>query len=191
VDVSFECPNSKWSAQINRPTINCWCYDLRENVKLRNMDQRVTRGERSATKQLAPRRYDLSFLVTAWARRIEDEHQLLWRALGGLLQVPILEPARCEGNLRYQPYNMPVTVAIASEQHVNLTDLWSVLDNDMRLGFTMVVTLAMDVEMMLEVPLVLEKFIRVGQSERPEERRISALDVEIRQNASDKPREGE
>ena len=40
IDLSFEQPNGEWSAQINRPTINCWCFDLRENTKLRNMDIR-------------------------------------------------------------------------------------------------------------------------------------------------------
>ena len=43
IDITFEQPTSEWSARLNRPTLNLWCFDLRENVKLRTMERRVNR----------------------------------------------------------------------------------------------------------------------------------------------------
>lgn len=184
IDISFELPNGEWSARLSRPTINLWCFDLRENVKLRNMDARaglpIVNGN-SAVRRLPLRRFDLTYLATAWARRIEDAHQILWRVLGAMMQVPQLEPQRCEGMLREQPFAMPVMIGTPSERPMNLTDVWSVLDNQMRLGFVFTVTLALDPEIGFESPLVLEKTIRVGQSEQPSERLLDVLDVEIHQ----------
>lgn len=185
IEVAFEQPTGEWASRLSRPTINCWCYDLRENVKLRNMDMNVSReqrkglferGERSVRMGLPPLRFTLTYLVTAWARRIEDEHQLFWRALGALAQSTSLDPASCEGNLRDQPYEIPITVGQPTEATGSFTDLWSVLDNQMHLGFNFVATLALDPERGFVEPLVLERQIGVGQSENPEEEILSTLD---------------
>ena len=39
VDIAFEQPGRQWSSQINRPTINFFLYDVRENLKLRGSHQ--------------------------------------------------------------------------------------------------------------------------------------------------------
>lgn len=184
IDVSFEQPTGEWSARINRPTINCWCFDLRENVKLRTMDMNVTnQSNGSARLSLRPMRFDLMYLITAWARRIEDEHQLLWRALGGMVQVPRLSPDECEGVMREQPYDIPLTVANVTDRQPSMTDIWSVLDNQMRLGFNLVVTVALDSGRGFDTPLVLERLITVGQSEEPEQRELTAADITIHRKA--------
>ncbi len=191
IDVSFEQPNGEWSSQINRPTINCWCFDLRENTKLRNMDirqnlqgmdkSRLKAGDkngRSARLSLPPMRLDLSYLVTTWARKIEDEHRLLWRALAVFARAPILQPDACYGTMRDQPYEIPIKVAQMGETLNSFTDLWSVLDNQMRLGFTLNLTLALDLERGLDIPFALETIITVGQSSDPRTREM-APDMEI------------
>lgn len=178
IEIAFEQPTAEWSSRLSRPTINCWCFDLRENIKLRNMEmQRPDRdilrqmSQRDANgkapqiaMQLAPLRFNLTYLVTAWARKIEDEHRLLWRALGALTAQTMLEPAACEGELKDQPYDIPISAAQITEAASTFTDLWSVLDNQMRLGFTLQVTLALDTQRAFEAPLVLESVVRVGQS---------------------------
>jgi hypothetical protein len=186
IDISFEQPTGEWSARLNRPTLNCWGFDLRENVKLRSMDMTATQRDNHARIALRPLRYDLMYLITAWARRIEDEHQLLWRALGALVQVPRLDPNECEGGLRDQMFDIPLVVGNITDRMPSMTDLWSVLDNQMRLGFTLVVTLALDSGRGFDAPLVLEKQVTVGQAQHPEDRVISAPDVVIRQQASRK-----
>jgi hypothetical protein len=186
IDISFEQPTGEWSARLNRPTLSCWCYDLRENIKLRSMDMTVAHRENSARIALRPLRFDLMYLVTAWARRIEDEHQLIWRALGALVQVPKLDPDECEGTLRDQMFDIPLVVANVTDRMPSMTDLWSVLDNQMRLGFSLVATVALDSGRGFDAPLVLEPRISVGQAEHPENLVMTALDVEIQHQADPK-----
>src|SRR5687767_2193238 len=35
VDIAFDAPDREWSGRINRPTVNCYLYDIRENLELR------------------------------------------------------------------------------------------------------------------------------------------------------------
>jgi hypothetical protein len=179
IDVSFDQPNGDWSARLARPTLNVWAFDLRENAKLRNMTLGTERENGMGTRRRMSIRYDITYLVTAWARKVEDEHQLLWRGLGALVQVPILKRDECEGLLREQPYDLPILVGTIGERLPNTSDLWSVLNNQMRLGFTFIVTMAIDPQMSFEAPLVLERTARVGQSELPASRKLDATDVEM------------
>ena len=180
IEISFEQPTREWSGRLNRPTLNCFCFDVRENLKLRNMEMTTTpiNGNRGRTS-MPPRRMDLSYLVTAWARKIEDEHQLLWRALGVIKRVSVLLPEDCEGAMRYQTLPIPLLVADMSTLGINLVDLWSVMDNQMRLGFTVVATVELDTQMGFEGPLVLEAFVRVGEADRPQKRKFSRQPEEI------------
>lgn len=179
IDVSFEQPNSDWSARISRPTLNVWCFDIQENVKLRAMEPRMNRGMSLARTTFRPIRLDVVYLVTAWARKVEDEHQLLWRALGAMAQTPELTPEMCEGSLREQPFVVPLLVANMPERMPNMSDLWSVLNNQMRLGFTAIVTLSLDRAITFETPLVLEAEITVGQSNAPLSGRLDVPDKPI------------
>lgn len=167
IDIAFDQPTSEWSARLSRPTVNIYCFDLRENVKLRSMERQVSRNGNNAYTSFPVRRMDLMYLVTAWARKIEDEHQLLWRALGALKRVPKLDPRDCEGELRLQTHDIPLVVADMTNNPMNLVDLWSVMDNQMRLGFTITATVELDTSIGFESPLVLEAGIEVGLSERP------------------------
>lgn len=165
IDMAFDAPTGEWSSRLNRPTLNCWCFDLRENLKLRIPDRNVAMNGSLARMSAPVRRVDLTYLVTAWARKVEDEHQLLWRALGALKRFAVLEPEQCEGALRYQEHNIPLMVADMSTIQTNVVDLWSVLENQMRLGFVVIATVELDVRYGFDVPLVLEATIRVGRGE--------------------------
>src|SRR5262245_36061223 len=79
IDIAFDPPTGDWSSRLNKPTINCWCFDLRENLKLRIPDRTLTRNGDGARIGIPVRRMDVTYLITAWARKMEDEHQLLWR----------------------------------------------------------------------------------------------------------------
>jgi hypothetical protein len=176
IEVSFEQPTSEWSSKLSRPTLNCWTYDLRENLKLRSFEMTITRNEKTGKHSLPPLRYNVSYLVTAWARRIEDEHQLLSRALAALAGQTAWQPEDCEGLLKEQAYEIPVLVAQPLDNGVNMTDLWSVLNNDMRLGFTLMVTVALDIERAVEAPLVLEGTVRIGDSPYPPGHELSMFE---------------
>lgn len=181
IDITFEQPTSEWSATLSRPTINCWGFDLRENIKLRTMERDIQRQmskkQNVANIRRVPMRFDISYLVTAWARKAEDEHQLLWRALAALAHYLALDPADCEGSMQEQPYDIPLLVGQMTEAASNMTDLWSVLDNEMRMGFTVVATLALDPQRVVEAPLVLEGRLRFGQAHEPEKEEITYPEI--------------
>jgi len=164
VDIEFEQPTGEWSATLSRPTLNMWCFDIRENVKLRNRDlnRRVQDGRTALTSKY-PRRMDLAYMVTAWARKVEDEHQLLWRSLKVFRSNPRIPRAQCAGELRYQSFDVPLMTADMSDVPFNMTDLWSVLDNRMKLGFIAVATVELEIDDVVEGPLVLEGEFRVRQ----------------------------
>lgn len=173
IDISFEQPNGQWSARLSRPTLNVWCFDLRENLKLRNPDLGTARNGQTGVRSLPPRRIDLAYLVTAWAGKIEDEQQLLWRALAALKPVAAISPKDCEGMMRYQTRDVPLLVADTSNTNINLVDLWGVLDNQMRLGFTLIATVELDLELSIEAPLVLEATIRLGSADDPTQQTLN------------------
>ena len=180
VDIAFDTPTGEWSSRLSRPTLNCWCFDVRENLKLRIPDRTVATNGNIARVGVPIKRIDLTYLITAWARKMEDEHQLLWRGLGALKRFPVLEPEQCEGALRYQEHNIPLVVADMSIVQTNLVDLWSVLENQMRLGFVVIATVELDIRYGFDVPLVLEGTIRVGESDEPEKRKLIRPPEEIK-----------
>lgn len=179
IDIAFDTPNGEWSASLNRPTISLWAFDLRENVKLRSMQMRTEAANGRGFRNFPERRMNITYLVTAWARKVEDEHQLIWRALSVFKRHPNLLPSQGEGAVRYQTREIPLTTADMTEAEVNITDLWSVLDNQMKLGFLLTATLELDLSLSLESPLVLEGRFTVGHSEYPETRTMQVPDTEI------------
>jgi hypothetical protein len=182
IDIAFDQPNREWASRLSRPTLNMFSFDIRENQKLRMYEREVTRTNgHSAKITMPPRRMDITYLVTAWTRKIEDEHRLLWRALTTLKRLGSIDPAAAEGALRYSQVDIPLLVAESSPtMTTNLVDLWSVLDNQLHLGFTLIVTLELDVAFEEETPLVLEATIRTVQSDRPELRTVTARSEDIK-----------
>ena len=85
VDIRFDQPTRDWAAGLTRPAINCYLYDMRENVELRNREWIVDRqANGQSRKKIAPLRVDLTYLITAWTAEAEDEHSILWRVLVAL-----------------------------------------------------------------------------------------------------------
>jgi len=165
---------------LSRPTLNLWAFDLRENLKLRpNAAQVRPNDAYSATRYHPPLRFDVSYWVSAWARRVEDEHSLLWRGLSALKKTVTVSPSEANGDLRYSTLDIPLKVGLPTEGIVNISDLWGVLDNSMKLGFLLVATIELDVDMATNTPLVLEKTLRVGEKASGDDQRLAAIDVEF------------
>lgn len=169
IDIAFDQPTGEWSASINRPTLNLYCFDIRENLKLRRSDYDRTRSGNRSIRTKPPSRMDLAYLVTAWARKVEDEHRLIWRALQVLKSMPVIKPERDGvGTVREQFHDIPIWVADPSvpDQQYNITDIWSVMDNEMRLGFLVILTVDLVLDIEIEAPLVLEGDLRINQIQR-------------------------
>jgi hypothetical protein len=165
IEISFDQPTGDWAAGLTRPTIDCYLYDLRENLELRSAEISVERGQDGkATKHLAPRRYDLSYLVTVWTQgQVADEHAVLWRVLGVLAEQSPLPQEICQGELAGQPYPIKTRAAQPALPIESLPDLWGVMENQLRPAINYEVTLAMEREITFTRPMVFTKRIRVGR----------------------------
>jgi hypothetical protein len=170
VDISFDQPKREWSARLNRPTLNFFLHNIHENVQLRHSQQWMTtkNDDGTVTQRRVPVRLDLHYLVTAWATEPEDEHSLLARTLMVLLRQPHLPPELLTESLEDQPKPMRMLVAQQEETLRSLADIWSTLDNEVRAGLTLIVTITVDPYLPMITPLVRSVETRVGRSQAPE-----------------------
>ncbi len=156
IEISFDTPDREWSGRLTRPAVNCFLYDVRENVKLRVNSWEVRYENNVATKKKGPIRIDATYQVSAWARVPEDEHRLLWRVLATLVRHPILPEDLLRGALKEQPFPIAASVAQPDQMPANYADLWQALDNRIRPVLTYVVTLALRPDVVEVTPLVLK-----------------------------------
>lgn len=141
VHVSFEAPTRDWAARQNGPTVNAYLYDIREEFSRRETGMRDIRDERGlVVGRRSPLRYfRLSYLVTSWTKRVEDEHRLLAAVLTGLLGHEVLAPAG-SGALARLGVPIPLTVAAPPQETRSLADIWSALGGDLKPSLDVVVT---------------------------------------------------
>lgn len=179
IDIAFDQPTGEWTASLSRPTINLYLYDIRENLELRNPSFRNQHQENGKARVVfAPRRIDISYLITVWARNPEDEHQLLWRVLHTLARITRISPEEGTGMVRDQPLEMPVKVALPSDAVRNMPDLWGVMENQLKPSINLQITVALDDKEPIEAPLVLTAVFRFAQADPPRQH-IYAEDISI------------
>lgn len=84
VDVLFDAPTKDWASRRNAPTVDVYLYDIREDLRRRERGtvSSYDGSGRVAARHLPPRHFKLSYLITAWTQRPEDEHRLLSSLLG-------------------------------------------------------------------------------------------------------------
>ena len=90
-DIAFDAPNREWSSRRNTPTVDLYLYDIREDLEQREVMWEDIRGDTRDSRLITerrppPRRFKLSYLVTAWTQRPEDEHRLLSALLACFLR---------------------------------------------------------------------------------------------------------
>ncbi len=173
IDVAFDQPTREWSARLNRPTLNIFLHDVRENTKLRNVQwERQPNGNQGVKIQRTPVRVDLHYLVTAWANEPEDEHRLLTAALLALFRYSQLPDELLPERLQDQPVPIPLKVAQADILN-NPSDIWSALDNELRPGIVCMLTLALNPYLPIEAPLVRTRELRIAPVVDPREQRLN------------------
>ncbi len=153
VDVTFDVPDREWSASLARPTINLYLYDIRENRELRETDWITERrGSEATGRRRPPVRVNLSYLITAWTRAVEDEHRLLWLVLATLFRHPVLAEDLLLGDLRQQ--GRPLRLATAQPDGVlrDPGDFWAALDNQLKPSISLTVTAELDLEVAIKAP---------------------------------------
>lgn len=149
VDITFDQPKREWSARLSKPTLNLFLFDLRENLRLRGAEQYTTVNRPDGNSEIRrnPVRMALRYLLTAWVKEPEDEHLLLSSALMALLRNPFIPADLLPERLQAQPMPVPVEVATFHQEEGpvdKFTEIWGVLDNEMRPGILLTVTVSVD-----------------------------------------------
>jgi len=141
VELVFDAPTKDWVARRNGPAVDLYLYDIREDLQRRVPvweDQRGPDGLVNA-RAMPPRRFKLSYLVTAWTQRPEDEHRLLSSLLSAFIRNPMIKPELLEGSLA-EP-NLPVYIDVGQppSQDRSLADVWSALGGELKPSLDVVV----------------------------------------------------
>lgn len=141
VEVSFEPPTRDWAAGRNVPTVNVYLYDIREDSQRRKYGMIGVRDESGVmVRRRRPLRYfRLSYLVTCWTRRPEDEHRLLAAALGCVTGTEVL---KISGDGPLAALGEPATIALAElpGDSRSAADLWSALGGSLKPSIDVTVT---------------------------------------------------
>ena len=164
VDISFEIPTREWSGSISKPTLNCYLFDIRENIERRQYGMRTDGANPSGTVRRRPPTYfDLTYVITAWTRVVEDEHRLLWHVLTTLKRFSTLPTEHLQGVLMEQQTEINVQTAHPESLIKNPNDFWGALDNQLRPALSFVVTIAYDRPFGPVGPPVLSTMVRIQQ----------------------------
>jgi hypothetical protein len=146
VEVVFDAPTKDWASRRNTPTIDVYLYDIREDMRRRQLG-RVDLPDpdgRTVAHRLPPRFFKLSYLLTAWTQRPEDEHRLLADLLGCFLRNDAIPVEDQIGDLAEQGIALPLTLAVPPPEDRALSDVWSALGGELKPSLDLVVVVPWD-----------------------------------------------
>jgi hypothetical protein len=162
VDITFDAPASPWISGRTRPTLSFFLYDIEENTELRNTSMQTSRGNGVGIHRMPPRRFDLRFMVSAITTEIDDEHLLLWRALVTLMKYPTIPSELLPESVR--GYDLPVSAKVTKpNDSPRPLDIWGALEAPPRPALLYVATVPVDLEVVLQSPLVLTRITRYAR----------------------------
>lgn len=141
-ELAFDAPTTDWTSRRNAPTVNVFLYDIREDLDRRrsgSVEVHGTDGELLGWRGVA-RWFQLSYLVTAWTNRPQDEHRLLSRALRCLVRGERLEPRLLTGSLAELGLSVTLEVAGPMSATGAATDVWSALGGELKPAIQLTVT---------------------------------------------------
>jgi hypothetical protein len=158
VDIVFDAPTKDWSVRRNAPTVDIYLYDIREDLRRRHVGQAENRANGRVVDRVGPPRwFKLSYLVTAWTQRPEDEHRLLSMLLRCMLLRDRLPPDILAGSLAGIPYNVGYTVGLPPPEDRALSEIWTALGGELKPSIDLVVMAPFDLNREIDIaPPVLE-----------------------------------
>lgn len=169
VDIEFDLPKKDWSSRLSKPTLNIFLYDLLENVELRGSEQWEQEDNEDGTVSLRrnPVRMNFFYLITSWAKEIQDEQQLLSVTLATLLRQASIPNAMLPEELKNQP--VPIRLEVAQNKGLaKMSDFWGTMDNDPHPGIRLTVTMTVDPYKSVIAPRVAVSEMRFHQAPSPE-----------------------
>jgi hypothetical protein len=150
VDVVLDAPTKDWAARRNAPTVDLYLYDIREDLRRRERGQvnEYDASGRVTARHLPPRWFKLSYLLTAWTQRPEDEHRLLASLLTCFLRQDRLPedllPEPEPGGLRLPDLPVALSVGLPPPEDRAFADVWSALGGELKPSLDVVATVPVD-----------------------------------------------
>ena len=149
VDIKYDLPSRDWASRLNRPTIDLFLFDIRENLRLRGAEQyrQVPLEDGRVEIHRNPIRIDLRYLLSAWTKDPEDEHLLLSDTLMTLLRNPTIPEKYCSKAMNEQQFPVVLDAAVYQPEHgptEKVTEIWGGIGNDIHAGFIVTVTITVD-----------------------------------------------
>ena len=166
VEVVFDAPTKDWASRRNVPTIDVYLYDIREDLRRRErgLINEYDARDRITHRHLPPRHFKLSYLVTAWTQRPEDEHRLLAALLSCFLRHDAIPRDLVTGPLAEMALPVPLTVALPPPEDRSFADVWSALGGELKPSLDVVVSAPTDTGQRYEAgpPVVKPGRISIG-----------------------------
>jgi hypothetical protein len=132
-EVVFDAPTTEWaSRRSSGPVVDVFLYDIREDPARRDV---AMQPQRDLTGRITGRKpgiryFRLSYLLTAWTRRPEDEHRLLGQLLEALLQYDRIPVDYLRG--RFSDDTIVLNMAQPAAPDRSLADIWNALGGEMK-----------------------------------------------------------
>jgi len=135
VELLFDAPTRDWVARRNAPAIDLYLYDIREDVPRREVVREDVRDPSSGVvsgRRWPIRRFRLSYLLTAWTQRPEDEHRLLAACLIAFARNEYIPVDLMTGTLADARYPVYLFVGQPPPQDRSIADVWSALGGELK-----------------------------------------------------------
>lgn len=141
-ELAFDPPTREWAAKRTGPAVNVFLYDLREDTSRRHSGAQAEHDDDGMVvgRREPSRWYQLSYLVTAWTARLNDEHRLLADVLRGLSRHESMPDAWLTGSLAERELNVLLDVGGTVTEGVTATDIWSSLGGQYKPSISLRVT---------------------------------------------------
>lgn len=146
VEIVFDAPTKDWASRRKTPTVDIYLYDIREDLRRRErgMINDYDSTGRVVERHLPPRFFKLSYLVTAWTQRPEDEHRLLSVLLACFLRHDAIPTEMLEGPLAEIALPVGITVGLPPPEDRGFADVWSALGGELKPSLDLVIAAPID-----------------------------------------------
>ncbi|GAA5038457.1 Pvc16 family protein [Actinopolymorpha pittospori] len=134
IEVVFDAPTRDWAARRTAPTVCVFLYDIREDATRRGSGAGEVHDEDGhlVARRSPPRWFQLTYLVTAWASRPQDEHRLLSQVLATLVATDTLPARLLTGTLADLGLTVGLDTAGALADAPAAADVWSALGGELK-----------------------------------------------------------
>jgi hypothetical protein len=145
-EVVFDAPTRDWAARRSGPCVDAFLYDIREDVARREIAPEPVHDPdgKIIARRPPARRLRLSYLLTAWTSRPEDEHRLLSGLLAALLRHDAVPQDHLRGSLAGQPIPVLLQLALPAGGDRSIADVWNALGGELKPSLDLVVIAPFD-----------------------------------------------